>query len=172
MLLSAAKQLLHIFNHKRLPISVKTKTFDVYLSTIFLYNSEIWTLSESLIKKVDSFQRRMLRTFVLNIKYPKTMNNKEVYQKTNQKPWSKNISIRRIKWLGHVCRLDPRTPARKSLKYAIDNYRRKVGRPKLTWISIINKQLKDLNINLNEVINIAQDKTLWFDVVKRATECS
>ena len=35
MFLSAAKQLLHILNHKRLPISVKIKTFNVYLSLYF-----------------------------------------------------------------------------------------------------------------------------------------
>ena len=114
----------------------------------------------------------MLRTFVLNIKYPKILSNEEVYQKTNQKPWSKNISIRRIKWLGHVCRLDPSTPARKSLQYSMECYRRKRGRPKLTWISQINKQLKDLNINLHEVIDIAQDKKIWLNVVKRTTESS
>lgn len=165
MLLNAADQLSDIFKNNRLPISIKLKTFDTYLSTIFLYNSELWSLTETMNNKIDSFHRRMLRTLVLNIKYPKIMKNEEVYRKTKQQHWSQKIKTRRLKWLGHVLRLDPRTPAAKSLKYAMERYRKKQGRPKSNWINTVEKQLKEINIKIQDVSLLAQNKKQWRDIV-------
>ena len=83
-LMNAASQLTDIFYHKRLPYSTKIKAFNAYLSPIFLYNSELWTLTETLTKSIDSFHRRVLRTYVINSKYPKIVSNAEVYAITNQ----------------------------------------------------------------------------------------
>ena len=86
-LLNAAEQLKHVSNNPRISISTKTKIFDVYLSTIFLYNSELRTLTETMLNGIDSFHRRMLRTLVLNVKYPKVVKNEEVYALTKQSMW-------------------------------------------------------------------------------------
>ena len=51
------------------------RAFDAYISSIFLYNSELWTLTSSIEKQIDSFQRRLLRKNILNIKWPSVMNN-------------------------------------------------------------------------------------------------
>ena len=125
LLYNAANQLTDIFKNNRLPISTKQKTFNAYLSTIFLYNSEIWTLTEGQKESIDAFHRRMLRTFVLNIRYPTTVTNEEVYTKTKQTPWSQTIKIRRIRWLGHLFRMNQNTPASKSLNYALEEFKEK-----------------------------------------------
>ena len=165
LLLNAAKNLKDIFNHKKLPLSIKMKTFNVYLSTIFLHNSELWSLTETMIKSIDSFHRRMLRSFVFNVKYPVIVTNNEIYEKTKQIPWSKVIKIRRLRFLGHICRLDESTPVRISLQYAIDTHKKKQGRPKTTWIKIVEKQLKDLNITLSNMFIIANDREQWRQLI-------
>ena len=38
--------------HRRLPYSTKVKAFNTYLTTIFLYNSELWTLTETMVKSI------------------------------------------------------------------------------------------------------------------------
>ena len=78
LLINAAKQLEDIFRNNKISIKVKSNAFETYLSSIFLYNSELWTINQKIITKIDSFQRRMLRSYVLNIKYPKIVRNEEV----------------------------------------------------------------------------------------------
>ena len=39
-----AKKLQYIFQNKKLNIKIKIRAFDTYVASIFLYNSEIWTI--------------------------------------------------------------------------------------------------------------------------------
>ena len=50
-----------IYKSKRISIPLKVRTFNAYSASVFLYNSELWTLTDTLEKQVDSFQRRMLK---------------------------------------------------------------------------------------------------------------
>ena len=49
-------------------IEVKVRSFDCYVSSVFLYSCETWTLKKTLEKTIDSFQQRLLRIAVLNVK--------------------------------------------------------------------------------------------------------
>ena len=95
--INAANKLKHLFLNKDVTINVKTKLFKSYITPIFLYNSELWTLANNMQRKVDSFQRRIIRTFVLNIRSPTIVKNEEIFTKTKLEPWSIIIGKRRIK---------------------------------------------------------------------------
>ena len=58
------------------------RTFDIYVGSIFQYNSETWrTITINCEKTIDSFHlhRRLLRTYVLNVKWPEIATNEKVY---------------------------------------------------------------------------------------------
>ena len=86
------------------------RTFDIYIGSIFQYNSETWTITINCEKTIDSFHRRLLRTYALNVKWPEIATNEKVYSKTNVKPWSICIKKRRMHWLGHILRMSDDTP--------------------------------------------------------------
>ena len=67
----------------------------------------------------------------------------------NIEKWSRVIQRRRLNWLGHMMRLDEQTPVRLSLTEALSNVHRKVGRPTLTWLKVIQKDLSLVNTNLD-----------------------
>ena len=138
--------------------------FDIYVGYVFLYNSELWTTTESLNKKIDSLHRRLLRKYVLNIKYPKIIKNEEVYRRTKAIPWSVVIGQRRLTWLGHVIRLNEQTPARQALEYAMQSYKKKKGRPKMTWLKLVENQLKDI-VTFDQMFLFAQDRSEWNKIV-------
>ena len=138
------------------------RTFNAYVSSIFLYNAELWTLTANLEKAIDSFQRRLLRSHVLNIKWPTTVKNDQLYESTQAKPWSVTIKKKRIQWLGHVLRLPKETPVQKALVYAQTPYKRPRGKPKLTWLTLMKKQLiDDHNMSWEDACDIALDKHQW-----------
>ena len=101
-----------------------------------LYNSELWTLTNNMQRKVDSFQLRIITTFVLNVRWPTIVKDEEIFTKTKLEPWSIIIEKRHLKWFGKIARMDPSTSARSALHYALEEFRRPRGRPTKTWLSI------------------------------------
>ena len=83
-------------------------------------------------KRVDSFHRRLLRSYVLNTKWPKVIKNEDVYKKTSTEQWSLAIKKRRMHWFGQVLRMPGNTPVQKALTYAQEQYNRPRGKPKAT----------------------------------------
>ena len=54
--INAANKLKHLFLNKDVTINVKTKLFKSYITSIFLSNFELRTLTNNMQRKVDSFQ--------------------------------------------------------------------------------------------------------------------
>ena len=46
----------YIYKSKSLSIETKVRTFNAFASSVFLYNSELWTVTATLDKKIDLFQ--------------------------------------------------------------------------------------------------------------------
>ena len=142
--------------------------FSALVESIFLYNSEIWTLTKKLELEIDVFQRKLLRC-VMGYRYTEDRtlwpSNNELYRKTKQTPWSVKISKRRIIFFGHICRLPEETPAKIALNEAIRKTKRPRGKPRTTYIKVIEIQLKERNINnIEEAINIAQNRQIWREI--------
>ena len=74
MLLETEKDVMNVVNSMKeiffrdITIEVKVRSFNCYVSSVFLYNCETWTLTKTLENTIDSFQRRLLRIAVLNVR--------------------------------------------------------------------------------------------------------
>jgi hypothetical protein len=158
-----------IFKNKRLNVTIKVRAFNAYITSIFLYNSEIWTLTKTEELSIDAYHRRLLRTNVLNIKWPKKCSNTEVYERTQEIPWSKIIRKRRFRWFGHLMRMDERTPARQAMEIALKPAKRPKGKPKTTWITMMTKELQEtFGATWQQASEMAQDRDDWRKQTERA----
>ena len=55
------------------------KALRAYFEPIFFCNGKIWTITPSeAVKTIYAFQRRFLRTYVLNVKWPNTVKNEDL----------------------------------------------------------------------------------------------
>ena len=156
-------QLKHIFNSNKTSMDKKMRIFQAYVSSVFLYNSELWTLTNNLEHKIDVFQRTLLRKIAKISKLDKVRNT-DLYEKAKCQPWSSVIRKRRLNWLGHLLRLPPNTPARQALTEYERKVKRPVGRPKPTWVAQI---LRDCKLNIEELERIAKDRYSWRQFVAR-----
>ena len=138
----------NIFNSHKLKTVTKVRTFNTYVATIFLYNSETWTITQTLENQIDSCHRRLLRE-AIGVHYPKIITNEEIYRVTKAKPWSRVIKRRRLRWLGHVMRLEDDTPAKQALQEFLRPVKKPRGRPTTTWLKKISSDLSETNIQLN-----------------------
>ena len=90
--ITAANQLKIIFDNKKLTPETKMKAFRAYVEPIFFYNCKIWIITPSqAVKTINTFQRRLLRTYVLNVKWSNIVKNEDVYRKTAATKWSNII---------------------------------------------------------------------------------
>ena len=62
-----------------------------------------------------------------------------------------------LRWFGHVQRRPPEAPVRNGVLELVDNVKRGRGRPKLTWVESVKRDLKDWNISKE----IALDRSAW-----------
>ena len=127
------KTLKKILNSKKNFIKIKLRTFNAYVKSVFLYNSELWTLTKKQENSIDTFQRRHLRK-ILGMKWQRNITNHKLYNRTKCEPWTKQIKIIRLMWLGHMMRLHPETPARNTFEEYLRKVKRPQGRPKTTWM--------------------------------------
>ena len=135
------KKFRQYFKSRRLSVGHKVRVYKTYVEPILLYNSETWTLTPTLEKTVDSFHRRLLRV-IINVRYPKIITNEKLYTLAKEPPISETIRKRRLALLGHILTLHPDTPAQKALRYYMTPHPRPVGRPPMTWIALITKDLQ------------------------------
>jgi len=154
------------FNSK-LSIKNKVRIFNAYIESIFLYNAELWTLTKKLAGDIDIFQRSLLRK-ILDIKWPRKISNKDLYNKTKSLEWSKKIQKRRLIWVGHLLRLPEDAPAKQALAECIRKVKRPRGKPKATWLGNVGKELSELNLNFETAKEIAQERPKWRDIVDGA----
>ena len=99
------------------------------------------------------------------------MTNIEVYKRTKEKPCSGIIRLRRLKWIGHLMRLDEDTPAR----LALEEFHRKVKKPrgkqKTTWVKCANEDLNSFNFPILESAElklVVTDRTRWRALIAKA----
>ena len=130
-----------IFSSKHVSEKAKIRVFATYIKSIFMYNSELSTLTQTLENSIVVFQRKLLRRRI-NVKWPRTISNKDLYARTEMKPWSITIHRRRLTWIGHLMRLPAKTPAREALKAFINPVEKPPGREKTTWVSQVLKEIK------------------------------
>ena len=157
---------------KKVSTKTKIRFFQAFVNSIFLYSSELWTLTKALANKIDVFQRSLLRRIVGTQRIEK-MSNMNLYNKTEAIQWSVTIWRRRLNWLGHLLRLPDKTPAKQALTEFIRKSKRPPGRPNTTWLSQIKKELSPLGIDpydLNHVTHLANDRNSWRDTVRRAMD--
>ena len=98
-------------------MKTKIRILEFYIESVFLYNSELWTLTKLLVKEIDIFQRWVVNK-IFNIHWQDKITNVELHRRYKLKPWREVIKECRIQWYGHLLRLNKKTPARLVLKKA------------------------------------------------------
>ena len=108
--------------------------------------------TQTLENNLDLFQRKLLRR-IINVKWPRAVANKDLYARTEMKPWSITMQRKRLTWFSHLRPLPAKAPAWKILKSFINLIKKPSERQKTTWVSQVLKEIKLLtNLPLKDDI--------------------
>jgi len=152
-----------IFRDHHLTKKTKLRIFSALIESVFLYNSEVWTVTKPLERAIDVFQRQILRT-IFNIRWTSGnwLSNDALYEEFHQIPWSIKIERKRLLWFSHCARLDNDTPVFKALIHCLEPGSKYRGGQKTTLLSVIEKDLKKRGIDsIAQGVLEAQDRRAY-----------
>jgi len=97
-----------------------------------LYGAETWSMSVSNTKKLEVAHHRWQRK-ILKISW-NDMITKTARERTGQD------RERRLRWFGHTYRMDSNRISRQVMDWTLPHFRRKKGRPRVSWTSTVKKR--------------------------------
>ena len=157
-----------VWNNSRLTEKTRLRVYQACVLSTLLYGSESWTTYARHEKKLNSFHLRCLRR-ILQIKWQDQVPDTEVLERANMNSLHTTLSERRLRWLGHVRRMDAGRIPKDLLYGELMEGQRKTGRPKLRFKDVLKRDLKNSAINLNTWESQADDRQAWRLAVKQGT---
>ncbi|XP_043064518.1 uncharacterized protein LOC122320474 [Drosophila ficusphila] len=162
-------------NHPRLcngtRLSVMKLMNNVIQATIIkvlLYGAECWTVVQSDAAALGVFERKILRKIFGPICVGDAYRirwNHELYELYGDVDVVSRVKIHRLRWLGHIARMEEDTPARKVFDAVIVGKRRR-GRPRMRWQDQVMEALS--TSGAANWRRRAQDRDAWRQIVQQA----
>ncbi|VDP34460.1 unnamed protein product [Schistosoma margrebowiei] len=113
---AAYLQLRKVCKSKQLSTNTKVRIFNTNVKTVLLYGEETWRTTKAIIQKIQVFINSCLRK-ILQIRWPDTISNNVLWERTNQIPAEEEIRKKGWKWIGHKLRKAPNCVTRQALTW-------------------------------------------------------
>jgi hypothetical protein len=153
---------------KTIKKSVKMHKHKTLIRAVVTYGSETWTLTKSDENLLRIFERKILRKIYGPIREGdiwRIRNNEELNRCINGEDILKFIKGQRVRWLGHVKRMEMGAMPRKMMEARLFIGRRK-GRPRLRWMDDVVADLEVMKIK--QWMEKTKDREQWRLVVEEA----
>ena len=140
---------------------MKLKLYNTCILPIFLYGSDCWAVSKTDACRIDALDQWCLR-MLLGIKWYQFVRNDDVWRLTKQPKLSVIIQSRRLTLFGHIVCMDDNADAKRILLASPPaDWRRQLGRPRITSLSTVQQDLKQHHFTLLGAADLAQNRPLW-----------
>ena len=157
---NAFKSLQNIWKSKKISLKTKIKVYSSNVKTVLLYGSECWRVITTEMNKLNSFHNDCLRK-ICRIFWPNKISNADLYTKTKEKDIESQITTRRLRWLGHVLRMNKVRHPNKCLRWEPPGGKRSIGQPRTTWRRSVEKELRRMELTWGTAESLAKDRAAW-----------
>ena len=90
-------------------LTTKLKLYNTLIVPVLIYGAEAWTLTDSDERKLDMFERKVLRTIYgpvcVDVEWITRYNHK-LYSLYKDDQAIKKIRVQRLRWLGHLVKMN------------------------------------------------------------------
>ena len=149
-----------VWQNHRLTTATKMKVYNACVLSALLYGSESWPIYASQQERMNAFHMRCLRR-LLTITWKDKVPNTEVLAKTSSNSLFAIMGKRRLRWLGHVHRMEDNRIPKAILYGELSQGRRRVGRPLLRFTDACKRDMKDFQIPHDKWEALADDRLQW-----------
>ena len=149
-----------VWSNSQLTVNTKLRVYQACVLSTLLYGSESWTTYAGQEKRLNSFHLRCLRR-LLQIKWQDKVTNTEVLQRAGIPSLFTLLSRKRLKWIGHVRRMDDGRIPKDMLYGELREGSRPTGRPQLRFKDVCKRDMKAAEIDFNTWESSANNRQLW-----------
>ena len=149
-----------VWSNPELTVKTKMAVYNACVLSTLLYGSESWTTYSRQEKRLNSFHMRSLRR-ILGITWQDKVTNAEVLSRANLPSMYTLLRQRRLRWLGHVRRMDDGRIPKDILYGELAAGKRNTGRPLLRFKDVCKRDMKNLDINTDSWEVLASDRLGW-----------
>ena len=160
-----------IFDSRHIELQTKKSVYLTIVINILLYGAENWCLTEELLDRLRVFHNQCVRDMTgvkLWHQWNHGIRNRELRNRMKMESMDHYISVRKLRWAGHVARMGPERLQRKFLTSWVRNPRPH-GRPQFTYGHSLNKTLGRAGItskfsgtkDAKGWGDLAQDREAW-----------
>ncbi|XP_045503538.1 uncharacterized protein LOC123700381 [Colias croceus] len=153
-----------VWRNKHLTVKTKMIVFQASILSILLYGAETWTSYAKQERRLNSFYMRCLRK-ILGITWQNKITNQKVLQTAQLPSLTTLLKQKRLRWLGHVYRMEPSRLPRRVMLGAIADARRDIGRPLLRFKDCVKRDMASFKIDHNNWEKLATNRSEWRKLV-------
>ena len=156
-----------LFNSSLLSRNSKLQIYRTLVRPVVTYGSESWTLTMEEERSLALFERKILRKIYGPVKENelwRTRQNDELEAIIKGQNIVRFIKCQRIRWLGHIERMQDTAIPKKMYGKLYATRRR--GRPRMRWLDDVSMDLRKMGIN--EWIDRARNRETWRHIVAEA----
>ena len=152
----------------------KVQVYTAIIRPIVLYGSETWQLTKELERRLEVFERTILRRIFGPVRDEVTgewrwRHNQELMDLARIPVITSIQRSYRLRWAGHVARMgDERTPKRVMMGQL--QGRRPLGRPKKRWSDNLREDLQQLGVDHRRWMEQAAERRTWRRLVRAARD--
>jgi len=149
-----------IWASRNISTQVKVRLYESLVLAVLLYGAETWPIKQSTARKLEAAHHRWLRK-ILHISWKDKTTNDKVRELTQQAKLEDIVRERRMRWTGHVMRMDCDRIARAAVIWTPKCGRRRPGRPRTDWTQTVKQDIKRGGFTWEQLPDLAVDRTTW-----------
>lgn len=157
---AAFGQLSKLWN-SRVSLKCKLRIYNAVIISTLLYSAETWATTLTEERRLDAFDNRCLRR-ILRVRWFQHVRNTDIRRRTNQPAASLLLKVRRLRWYGHVVRMeDGRLPKRlMQWRPELVGGKRRRGRTRVRWLDVVKRDAATAGVG-GDLEEAAADRTQW-----------
>jgi len=157
-----------LWGRREVSLKVKMKIYNAVVVPVLTYAASTWAMTRTEERKMDALEMKMIRT-IMGIRWSNRVRNEDIRRRLQQVPVSLRVRRARLKWLGHIERMEAsRIPREVSEARMIG--RRPRGRPRTRWDQVVERDLENAGVPLAEARGLAADRQEWRRVVSASCQ--
>ena len=149
-----------VWNNHHLTIKLKVRAYSAYVLSVLLYSSETWCTFNHQENRLNAFHFRCLRS-ILGVTCSNHVPNSTILHITGSYDLITIMRHRRLRWLGHVHRMEDDCMPKDILYGVFYNAPRRTGRPKLRYKDVIKRDMAGFHISPQSWETLAADRNQW-----------
>ncbi|KAJ4446078.1 hypothetical protein ANN_12770 [Periplaneta americana] len=164
--------LLPIVKNKIISREIKIKIYKTLIRPIITYGTETWVLNKNTCKQLAVFERKILRRIfgaIETVDGWRARYNNEIYELYKESDLEAHIRCQRLRWLGHVTRMETTRKVKIVFNNNPDGTRLR-GRPRTRWWNCVRVDVNRLGIRNWE--ELAMDREGWKRAIEESYFCN